>query len=389
MDFALSGCSIRRVRSAGFSLVELMVAVVIGLIGTIVIFQVFAVFEGQKRTTTSAGDAQQNGLLALFSIERDARMAGYGLTYIPLLGCNVVAYDSTGTRDFTFPLAAVQIVEGAAGAPDSVTFTYGTSSQLIAPAKLIVASPVGGLFSKIDSVYGYRTGDLVIVGNSGPSPPPNCNMRQLSAVPPGSAAPDQIEHTAGRYNKAGGLSVAYPLWDMTTQTGGRLYAFGAAPPAAGAPVVGTYSVQNGQLMYQNLISDGAASAIVDGIVQLQAQYGLDDDGDGIIQSTEWRNGCAAATPPQIRKGASPGACATATSTDWSRVIAVRMAVLARSAQPEKPDPVTLLCNTTAAVPAWSGGTLDPGIADPGAWQCYRYRVFETKVAVRNLIWMPQ
>ena len=46
-------------RHAGFSLVELMVAVVIGLIGKLVMFQVFAVSEGQKRTTASGGDGQQ------------------------------------------------------------------------------------------------------------------------------------------------------------------------------------------------------------------------------------------------------------------------------------------------------------------------------------------
>ena len=37
---------------AGFSLVELMVGLVIGLMATLVIMQVFSTFEGQKRTTT-------------------------------------------------------------------------------------------------------------------------------------------------------------------------------------------------------------------------------------------------------------------------------------------------------------------------------------------------
>jgi type IV pilus assembly protein PilW len=37
-----------------------------------------------------------------------------------------------------------------------------------------------------------------------------------------------------------------------------------------------------------------------------------------------------------------------------------------------------------AFPAWSGGTFDLS-ADPN-WQCYRYRVFETTVPLRNWIW---
>ena len=66
-------------RQRGFSLVELMVAVVIGLIGTLVMFQVFAVSEAQKRSTTSGGDAQQNGSIALFTIERDLRNTAAGM----------------------------------------------------------------------------------------------------------------------------------------------------------------------------------------------------------------------------------------------------------------------------------------------------------------------
>ena len=43
----------------GFSIVELMVAVVISLVATLVIFETFAVSEGIKRTSTSGGDAQE------------------------------------------------------------------------------------------------------------------------------------------------------------------------------------------------------------------------------------------------------------------------------------------------------------------------------------------
>ncbi len=387
----------RASRSTGFSLIELMVAVVIGLIGTVVIFQVFAVFEGQKRTQTSAGDAQQNGLLAVVNVGRDARLAGYGLSYIPLLGCNVVAYDTTGPRNFTFWLAPVQIADGAAGAPDTLTFSYANTGQLIAPAKIVTNASAGSTLTIVDSYYGFNVNDLVVAGNAGPSPLPNCTMRQITATPasaPPSAQPGELDYTGGvRFNGPAGLAAAYPAWAPTTQTGGRVYDLGPAPPSASAPVVGIYSVLNGQLLYQNLISDAAATPIVDGIVQLQAQYGLDDNGDGTIQTTEWRNGCAAPVAPaspQLPKGAAPGVCANPTTTDWSHVIAVRFAVLARSAQPEIPSTGTgTPCDTTTATPTWSGGNIDPSVVDPTSWKCYRYRVFETTVPVRNFIWSPQ
>ena len=46
--------------SAGFSLVEIMIGMVIGMLGIIVMMQIFALSEGQKRTTTGGGDAQNN-----------------------------------------------------------------------------------------------------------------------------------------------------------------------------------------------------------------------------------------------------------------------------------------------------------------------------------------
>jgi type IV pilus assembly protein PilW len=86
--------------------------------------------------------------------------------------------------------------------------------------------------------------------------------------------------------------------------------------------------------------------------------------------------------------------------DFARVAAVRLAVVARSKNPEKINPKTGVCAatkvlptvfnsaspaTTAAVPmqvnvAVAGDAID--------WKCYHYRVFETIVTMRNLEWRP-
>ena len=79
--------------------------------------------------------------------------------------------------------------------------------------------------------------------------------------------------------------------------------------------------------------------------------------------------------------------AAPTAADWAQVLAMRLAVVARSGLREKANPATGVCDITTAAPTWSGGTLDVS-TDPN-WQCYRYRVFETTVPLRNMIWRPE
>ena len=72
---------------------------------------------------------------------------------------------------------------------------------------------------------------------------------------------------------------------------------------------------------------------------------------------------------------------------WWRVLAVRVAVLARSQNYEKPSVAGGPCEATTAAnpPTWAGGALTvPG----GLPSCYKHRVFETVIPLRNMIWRP-
>jgi type IV pilus assembly protein PilW len=133
------------------------------------------------------------------------------------------------------------------------------------------------------------------------------------------------------------------------------------------------------------------SAVADNIVHMRALYGVDDgpynpapgggpnlgDGDGIVDRY-----VDAATFNAI------------VPLPWRYIIAVRVAVVARSALPEKPSEGASGCDATTdgtetppgpdRRPKWSGGVFNL-TADP-EWKCYRYRVFETTVPLRNWIW---
>jgi Tfp pilus assembly protein PilW len=91
---------------AGFSLIDVLVGMLLSLIGTLVIFQVFSVSEGIKRTSTSGGDAQQSGAMALYALERALKEAGYGIN----------------ANDVN-PIPALIAVNAGTG-PDSLTVSY-------------------------------------------------------------------------------------------------------------------------------------------------------------------------------------------------------------------------------------------------------------------------
>ncbi len=106
-----------------------------------------------------------------------------------------------------------------------------------------------------------------------------------------------------------------------------------------------------------------ATTIASGVVDLQADYGVDTTGDGVIDA--YNN------------------TAPASAAAWAQVIAVRVAVLVRSAQYFRPATPGGACTATTAAPTWSGGTFFMSDTLPS---CYKYRAFETVVPLRNTIW---
>jgi type IV pilus assembly protein PilW len=391
----------------GFSMIELMVAMVIGLIGMIIILQVFEVSEGIKRTTTSGGDAQQNGAIAAYVLEHDIRNSGAGFNDTPWAGCSMVGWDANITpSDFpaagaTMLLTPVRILSGTTSTtPDEIIIAYGSQPQAGNGSSLSTTMTASTDPLRVTSIYGYKPGDLVVVMESAPplpALPKPCSIMEITSI-----AGDQLFHINGsytytppggsptnvpsRFNKPGGLGNVYVGGPGATQKT-MVYNVGTYKPGPTLFVYSDYKVANSTLTVTSAFTVGVP-AVADNIVHMRALYGIDDGsnngtvttntayaaGDGVVDS--WIDGTV--TP------------------NWSLVIAVRIAIVARSALKEKSSQgVAGPCDATLAEPAWTGsawsGTplnlktrLDL-TADPD-WQCYRYRVFEATIPLRNWVW---
>ena len=335
-------------KSRGFTLVELMVGVLIGLIGTVVIFQVFAVSESQKRTTTGGSDAQQNGVFGLFQIERDVRMAGYGLNHMALLGCQINGWYEPGASPIQFKLVPVEIINGAAGAPDQIRLAFGNSDLFMAPAKIIQTMPNSSAVYKVNNRFGFKRRRPRRRGGGRAGPARSRRPREFPA--PGNS--DNVVHNSGNYTNPDGANVPARLQPARRAAGAQRHRLQRVEPghgdrraalqpgrgAHGGDLHGPEQPARGDQRAHARAWPTATAALADGVVQLQAQYGYDGNGDGRVASN-------APSVVDVTLGANVDQWAdnmpvAATGADWARVIAVRLVVTARSMTPERPNPAT-------------------------------------------------
>ncbi|MEI7613151.1 MAG: PilW family protein [Betaproteobacteria bacterium] len=338
------------IKQTGFGLVEIMVGLAIGLLATLVIMQIFSSFEAQKRATTGSADAQASGSIALFTIERDMQMAGYGL--LPITS-SPLECDPSPTTAAGVDLSPVVITDGgnAAGASDTISIRYGTTTMAGTPSAITanpVASPTGAypqqIIATVDTNMGCQTGDIALIING-----TTCVIRTVTAL---STAPD---YSGVKLNDGTGIMV-----------GSNLACLGAWNQIS-------YRVNNG-----NLEVNGVPRMA--GVVNLQAQYGISATTNS-NQVTQWVD-------------ATGGTWASPTVTNRNRIKAIRVAVVARNGQYEK-DVVSAACSSTTdpaptGICSWEGSTASPApvinLNTDADWTKYRYRVFQTIIPLRNVIW---
>ena len=327
----------------GFSLVEIMIATVVGMLGILIIMQVFLVAEGQKRTTTGGANAQENALMAMFTLERELRIAGLGLVG---LGCTTVnSYNGAAAYSFNPWPVTIERDTPAAGS-DRITLLYSNSPFGNIPTTLTFAANNSNQMITVANGDGFAIGNLVIVSQS----PLACTVAEISATKVANGSSWDLATDGRTYNPPGNNFPA----------GG--YASGARLTNMGSMVNHEYYVANNNLMMRDVNLPASATnplALVNGIVSIRAQYGRDTNADGFVD---------------VYDNTAP-----ATATD---VVAVRLAVVARSGQLET------IAVSPATLVLWSGGTTGNGgaIALDATAQLYRYRTYQTTIPLRNVLW---
>jgi type IV pilus assembly protein PilW len=383
-----------RPRHGGMTLIELLVAMAIGVGVVLAVSTLLVAGENHKRTTTSTNDADQAGSYAFYALDKALRAAGSAIAESAypadrgVLGCKLNAA-AILPRTTPFP------------APFSTAFLTGTTANLrVAPVLigqnqsdsaasdvLVVMSgsgAAGGVSRAIngpgsattlvlESATGFAANDLVLVSQSGVT---DCLTEEVGTI----TAPT-LNVGGTTYYTATGTATTLATLSGSTST----YVTPLGNAAANNVQFTLFGVGTDNTLYSyDLLQNQAlaqgsggnvSEAITDGVVQMNAIYG--------IQSPT--------APATLGAWAGPGDAGydintvMTTPATMESIIAVRVALVVRGEYYDK-NPVSPATLTIFGGYVNAGGTsLAKNINLNATQQHYRYRIFEFTVPLRNML----
>ena len=364
----------RKARQRGIGLVETMVGLALGLLITLVITQVWGAFEGQKQRTVNSSSAQMNGLLAITTLEQDLRNAGAGLTDSAAFVCtNTYSYFETGGTSvspipsYSGNMIPVQITDGGTG-PDTILVKRSGDLLGAIPASLTKTMPSSSSELNLSATTGFADGDVVLAIDPTTG---NCTVMLVTQV---QGAALKLQHNPGdttTYN---------PSVSFQNTNAWPAYTSGAKIEKVGQMVSHSFTVNASNQLVLNDLSIPTASVtsvLSADIVSLKAQYGIANAGSQDV------NAWVAATAATGWNVIDPAKA--------KRIKAVRIAIVARSSKREGTD-VTAACTNAGVVVnangpcVWSDSEPVVNLSANADWKKYRYRIYQTIIPLRNVIW---
>lgn len=381
----------------GLTLVELLVAITIGLVLTLAVTGIVVVSESHRRSMTAVNDADQSGAYAASVLDLAVRSAGSGFVQAAdqgAFGCQISAA-AVLPRSTAFPipfknsflagktsslrLAPVLIAKNQSDAgSDVLVVMSGNGAAGDVPRRITSAGDATTL--KLDASTGFNANDLVLVSRAGT---PDCLVEPVSSVATGTLTLNGSTYTAS------GPTTALSSFATDLST----YVTNLGSSGAGNALFQLFGVgDNSTLFAYDLLSSGANAAsqpLANDVMELHAVYGLDSNGDGLLDT--WASPDATGNPAETAKPGYDIDTVMATPAKMKRIVAVRLALVLRDTNYEKDmvAPTTLsyfgdLKNSAGTSLAGTTTLATNATTDVDA-RHYRYRVVETTVPLRNTL----
>ncbi|MCX5868493.1 MAG: PilW family protein [Proteobacteria bacterium] len=339
--------------SRGMTLIEVMVASAISMILVMAFYSAMDYQQKANVVQDQITKAQENIRVAMGMIERDLRMAAYGLNEQMTL---------TGThRQGIYPTAGAS---GAPGTPDSIEIWANfNDKKLYASAAVAVGATTVSVGTDPadntkDALSYFRVGDYLVIRD------PVANKTEAKLISAVAATLITISTTSP--NTA--FANAYPQYSEVRDIKKHTYAVDNNGNLTLTLVVNTAGAESSPLLAENIedlqfaygmdnntSSPLVATAVPDGTVDAWVNNplgdGVDNDGNGVTDGTDAR--------------------------DLSRIAAVRVTIVARTAQEDKS------WARAGATPPFFRPTIEDRTAD-GTHDGHRRRIMEKIVFVRNL-----
>ena len=387
-------------KQRGFTITEIMVAVAIGLIGTLVVFKALQSTNIVARNTTGGSDAATTASIALFGIEHDVRMAGYGINDTNIVGCQILMANSAMT------LPADVVARTAAFAPALVLGTAANPTLRIAyaggrsivPTKLTkIQSGTSAETMRVVNLYGLKDAGTVILmteANTASTLTPlagkPCTIAQTSKNFTSETDRDLMTVNSGLspFSAPGGTGQTYLLEGRVHNLGSLSFANSTLP--ANILVWREYRVDPATetLQEKNIFTSSNYTTVASNVTAMYVDYIL-------------RNGSVRSGFPVLNPLTNP----TTDLPVLRDVVGMRVSLLTRSAQPDYSKGVACQTSTDLTseqmVTPQDSAALSTGFKDATGNDvrftlsrannanafCYRYKAQSTTIMMRNMAWL--
>lgn len=374
-------------KQQGFSLIELMVGLVIGLLMSLVVYGVLNVNEGRKRTTTSLNDINQSGSYAIYQLDKFIRSAGSGFTgggdkvgadYA--FGCrlDMALSGAQLTPATTFPapfagenttirMAPVIIDDGGAGAGGDVIITMAGNAGLGESPTSFSLLPTAATLQLVNHA-GVRANDILLLTDITASNVSPCLMQQVASTFTPVAGGSSVA-LAGNYYSATINTRSVANFTATAQ----VINLGQAPNLNMFAVGANNTLMKYDLMQNSqtnsLTANPNPSAYVDGVYQMHALYGVDTSPP--TASLTWVAPTGAFSSANLLTGTS------AAALNLKSIKAIKIGIVMRTSLLERQT-------VNASTLQLFQDTLLPVTVNLNP-TTFRYRSFEAVIPLRNTL----